>query len=119
MWYWRSLCAQVETLKMGWCHLGPDDGAKAVADLLMFNSTLVVLDLRGNGLGNAGAPLYYYCAVVHPASCPTTACLHARPLGSAQAKRRPLNWPASAHLPSSEKFDRQGTREMVLCMQRQ
>ena len=47
--------AQVETLKMGWCHLGPDDGAKAVADLLMFNSTLVVLDLRGNGLGNAGA----------------------------------------------------------------
>ena len=46
--------SQIETLKMGWCHLGPDDGAKAVADLLMFNSTLVVLDLRGNGLGNAG-----------------------------------------------------------------
>ena len=46
---------QVETLKMGWCNIGPDDGAKAVADLLMFNSTLVVLDLRGNGLGNAGA----------------------------------------------------------------
>ena len=41
---------------MGWCNIGPDDGAKAVADLLMFNSTLVVLDLRGNGLGNAGAP---------------------------------------------------------------
>ena len=40
---------------MGWCNIGPDDGAKAVADLLMFNSTLVVLDLRGNGLGNAGA----------------------------------------------------------------
>lgn len=40
---------------MGWCHVGPDNGAKAVADLLMFNSTLAVLDLRGNGLGNAGA----------------------------------------------------------------
>ena len=50
---------QIETLKMGWCHLGPDDGAKAVADLLMFNSTLVVLDLRGNGLGNAGAAALY------------------------------------------------------------
>ena len=46
---------QVETLKMGWCHVGPDNGAKAVADLLMFNNTLAVLDLRGNGLGNAGA----------------------------------------------------------------
>jgi Ran GTPase-activating protein (RanGAP) involved in mRNA processing and transport len=46
---------QVETLKMGWCHVGADAGAKAVADLLMFNSSLAVLDLRGNGLGNAGA----------------------------------------------------------------
>jgi Ran GTPase-activating protein (RanGAP) involved in mRNA processing and transport len=45
----------VETLKLGWCHVGSGDGAKAVADLLMFNSTLVTLDLRGNGLGNAGA----------------------------------------------------------------
>lgn len=40
---------------MGWCHVGADAGAKAVADLLMFNSSLAVLDLRGNGLGNAGA----------------------------------------------------------------
>lgn len=40
---------------MGWCHVGPDGGAKAVADLLMFNNTISVLDLRGNGLGNAGA----------------------------------------------------------------
>lgn len=40
---------------MGWCKLGPDDGAKAMANLLMFNGTLVALDLRGNGLGNAGA----------------------------------------------------------------
>ena len=39
---------------MGWCNVGADDGAKAVADLLMFNSTLVTLDLRGNGLGDAG-----------------------------------------------------------------
>jgi len=43
------------TLKMGWCKLGTDEGAKAVADLLMFNTTLAALDLRGNGLGDAGA----------------------------------------------------------------
>ena len=43
------------TLKMGWCKLGADEGAKAVADLLMFNTTLASLDLRGNGLGDAGA----------------------------------------------------------------
>ncbi len=49
---WATL--QVETLKMGWCNVGAEDGAKAVADLLMFNSTLVTLDLRGNGLGDAG-----------------------------------------------------------------
>ena len=48
---------QVETLKMGWCNVGPDDGAKAVADLLMFNSTVKTLDLRGNGLGDAGVQI--------------------------------------------------------------
>ena len=42
---------------MGWCNVGAEDGAKAVADLLMFNSTLVTLDLRGNGLGDAGGSL--------------------------------------------------------------
>ena len=40
---------------MGWCNVGPDDGAKAVADLLMFNDTIATLDLRGNGIGDAGA----------------------------------------------------------------
>ena len=40
---------------MGWCNVGPDDGAKAVADLLMFNNTIATLDLRGNGLMDAGA----------------------------------------------------------------
>lgn len=48
---------QVETLKMGWCNIGPDDGAKAVSDLLMFNGTIATLDLRGNGLGDAGLNL--------------------------------------------------------------
>ena len=57
---------------MGWCNIGPDEGAKAVADLLMFNSTLVVLDLRGNGLGNAGAPAPPEEPACHPhsAGCP-------------------------------------------------
>ena len=40
---------------MGWCKLGADEGAQAVADLLMFNTTLASVDLRGNGLGDAGA----------------------------------------------------------------
>ena len=40
---------------MGWCKLGADEGAQALADLLMFNTTLASIDLRGNGLGDAGA----------------------------------------------------------------
>ena len=55
----RDDCLQVETLKMGWCNVGADDGAKAVADLLMFNSTLATLDLRGNGLGDEGGSLRF------------------------------------------------------------
>ena len=46
---------QIETLKLGWCKIGGNDGAKSIADLLMFNQSLVTLDLRGNGLGNSGA----------------------------------------------------------------
>ena len=42
---------------MGWCNVGSDDGAKAVADLLMFNTTIATLDLRGNKLMDAGAIL--------------------------------------------------------------
>lgn len=48
---------QIETLKVGWCKIGGAEGAKAVADLLMFNTSLQRLDLRGNGLGNDGAVL--------------------------------------------------------------
>ena len=40
---------------MGWCKLGTGDGAAAAADLLMYNTSLVSVDLRGNGLGNPGA----------------------------------------------------------------
>jgi Ran GTPase-activating protein (RanGAP) involved in mRNA processing and transport len=46
---------QVKTLKLGWCKVGAGEGAAALADLLLFNSTLTAVDLRGNGLGNAGA----------------------------------------------------------------
>lgn len=46
--------AQLESLKLGWCKLGPE-GARAISDLLMFNSSLRSLDLRGNELGNDGA----------------------------------------------------------------
>lgn len=43
------------TLKLGWCKLGGGAGARGLADILLFNSTLASLDLRGNALGNDGA----------------------------------------------------------------
>lgn len=52
-----DLLLQIETLKVGWCKIGGAEGAKAVGDLLMFNTSLQLLDLRGNGLGNDGAIL--------------------------------------------------------------
>lgn len=48
---------RVETLKLGWCKVGGGAGAGALADLLMFNTTVTCLDLRGNALGNDGAVL--------------------------------------------------------------
>ncbi|PNH05886.1 Amidase 1 [Tetrabaena socialis] len=45
------------TLKMGWCKVAGGDGARALSDLLLLNSTLSALDLRGNSLGNDGAIL--------------------------------------------------------------
>ena len=33
--------AGLETLKMGWCKVGGGDGAEALAQLLMFNTSLV------------------------------------------------------------------------------
>lgn len=84
---------QVDTLKVGWCKIGEGDGAKALADLLMFNQTLSTVDLRGNILvrppsGTRAAPCY--CAVlavtedVH-AGCSSTlrAALHALHLAPA------------------------------------
>lgn len=47
---------QVEVLKMGWCKVGEGDGAKAIADLILFNTSLTTLDLRGNSLNNPGKP---------------------------------------------------------------
>lgn len=48
---------QVENLKMGWCKLGKVEGAAAVADLIMFNTTLNTLDVRGNSFEDNGAIL--------------------------------------------------------------
>lgn len=42
---------------MGWCKVGGGDGAKAVADMLMYNGSIRRLDLRGNGFGNDGERL--------------------------------------------------------------
>lgn len=40
---------------MGWCKLGSTAGPEAVHDLLMFNTSLRSLDVRGNGFENNGA----------------------------------------------------------------
>lgn len=40
----------MDTLKIGWCNIEDGDGAKALADLLMFNQTLATVDMRGNKL---------------------------------------------------------------------
>ena len=47
--------SQVETLRLSWCKLGSGEGAKSVADLLLFNTTLSMVDLRGNNFGDPGA----------------------------------------------------------------
>ena len=48
-------CTQVETLRLSWCKLGLGEGAKSIADLLLFNTSLVTVDLRGNNFGDPGA----------------------------------------------------------------
>ena len=55
MWRQPNAPLQVETLKLGWCKVGGGDGAKALADLLMYNTSLRLVDLRGNAFGNDGA----------------------------------------------------------------
>jgi hypothetical protein len=37
--------SSLDTLKMGWCKLGGGEGAQAVADLLMFNTSLATVSL--------------------------------------------------------------------------
>jgi hypothetical protein len=52
------LCAlQLDALKLGWCKIAAGDGAVAISELLLFNSSLTSLDLRGNAFGNDGAIL--------------------------------------------------------------
>ena len=46
MTQFMAYAAQVETLKLGWCKIGADKGAKAIADLLMFNQSLVSFGIR-------------------------------------------------------------------------
>lgn len=55
---------------MGWCKIGEKDGAKAIADLILFNTSLTTLDLRGNGLGNSGETLLF----VHTSASPRLIC---------------------------------------------
>ncbi len=46
---------QIDVLRMGWCKIGGEKGAAAVAELLLFNDSLTTVDIRGNQLGNSGA----------------------------------------------------------------
>jgi len=34
--------------------VGENEGAKAIADLILFNTSIATLDLRGNSLNNPG-----------------------------------------------------------------
>ncbi len=54
-----SMLLQIEVLKMGWCKVGENEGAKAIADLILFNTSIATLDLRGNSLNNPGGPLLH------------------------------------------------------------
>ena len=45
---------QVQTLRLGWCHLGSTASVQAVGELVSFCTSLVNLDLRGNGFGDSG-----------------------------------------------------------------
>lgn len=44
---------------MGWCKVGENEGAKAIADLILFNTSIATLDLRGNSLNNPGGALLH------------------------------------------------------------
>lgn len=46
----------MDSLKLGWCKL-EEQGAKAIADLIMYNTSLASIDLRGNNFGDYGAIL--------------------------------------------------------------
>jgi hypothetical protein len=71
---------QVDTLKVGWCKIGEGDGAKALADLLMFNQTLSTVDLRGNILVRPPSPGTHparrRCAVSAVTEVLHAGCLH-------------------------------------------
>ena len=49
------LGVQVQTLRLGWCHLGSTGSVQAIGELVSFCPSLVNLDLRGNGFGDSGA----------------------------------------------------------------
>lgn len=67
----------MDTLKIGWCKIGDGDGAKALADLLMFNQTLSTVDLRGNilvrlgfvGLSHLHPPASVHCGPARQHLC--------------------------------------------------
>ncbi len=63
---------QVESLKLGWCKLGPGEGAQAVANLLQFNTTIRTLDLRGNNGGQQGLMLTLLKGLITKPTQPVT-----------------------------------------------
>jgi hypothetical protein len=65
---------------MGWCKVGGGEGAKALADLVMFNTTLRTLDLRGNSLGDDGKRAAFLACL--PLFLPLAPCSPAPPFVS-------------------------------------
>ena len=49
------MAVQVQTLRLGWCHLGSTASVQAIGELVSFCTSLINLDLRGNGFGDSGA----------------------------------------------------------------
>lgn len=78
---------RLETLKLGWCKLGGGEGARALADLLMFNSSLVTVSCgRCNG----------FCACCVMCCCVLVGGLVAWPASRGPAERARRGEPMQA-----------------------
>lgn len=91
---------QIEVLKMGWCKVGENEGAKAIADLILFNTSIATLDLRGNSLNNPGGPLLHILQQTSADPLVLSLTTQATILQRCTPIRKCLLLPPVLHLPS-------------------